>query len=157
VFLGSVLVSGSNPNADYNVGAGVTYPTEYRVERFYPSYYNNRRPQPQGLPSQLSYGGPSFNVSLSADDLFGNVESVYNTTVIIIRTGFSTHAMVIRYSFFWTYLLICRFCRTWASDSSNSIRHILAILPTIRLYSMSANCHPMRQYWPQDPRSCSLL
>jgi len=90
---GSVLISGSNPNADYNVGAGVTYQTEYRVERFYPSYYNNRRPQPQGLPSQLSYGGPSFDVSLSADDLFGNIESVYNTTVIIIRTGFSTHAM----------------------------------------------------------------
>jgi hypothetical protein len=90
---GSVLVSGSNPNADYNVGADVTYPTEYRVERFYPSYYNDRRPQPQGLLEQLSYGGPSFDVSLSADDLFGNVQNVQNASVIVLRTGFSTHTM----------------------------------------------------------------
>jgi hypothetical protein len=73
----------------------VTYPTEYRVERFYPSYYNDRRPQPQGLLEQLSYGGPSFDVSLSADDLFGNVQNVQNASVIVLRTGFSTHTMVI--------------------------------------------------------------
>lgn len=91
---GAVLVSGSNPNADYNVGTGVTYPTEYRVERFYPSYYNERRPQPQGLPAQLSYGGPYFNVSLSTDDLFGTAANVQNASVVVIRTGFSTHTMV---------------------------------------------------------------
>ncbi|KAI0930066.1 hypothetical protein AcV5_006867 [Taiwanofungus camphoratus] len=90
---GAVLVSGSNPNADYNVGTGVTYPTEYRVERFYPSYYNERRPQPQGLPAQLSYGGPYFNVSLSTDDLFGTAANVQNASVVVIRTGFSTHTM----------------------------------------------------------------
>jgi len=90
---GSVLVSGSNPNADFNVANDVMYPTEYRVERFYPSYYNNRRPQPEGLLQQLSYGGPYFNVSLSSDDLFGDVQNVQNATVVIVRTGFSTHAM----------------------------------------------------------------
>ncbi|KZT10785.1 copper radical oxidase [Laetiporus sulphureus 93-53] len=90
---GSVMVSGSNPNADYTVGADVKYPTEYRVEYFYPSYYNTRRPEPQGLPTTLSYGGPYFNVSLTSDDLFGNVQNVKNTTVIVIRTGFSTHTM----------------------------------------------------------------
>ncbi|KAI5120664.1 hypothetical protein M0805_008001 [Coniferiporia weirii] len=90
---GSVLVSGSNPNADYNVGPGVTYPTEYRVERFYPSYFNERRPQPQGLPSTISYGGPYVNVTLSSDDLFGDVNNVKNATAVLIRTGFSTHAL----------------------------------------------------------------
>jgi len=90
---GSVLVSGSNPNPDYTVGAGVKYPTEYRTELFYPLYYNQRRPQPQGLLSQYSYGGPNFVVSLSSDDLFGNVDNVKTAKVVIIRTGFATHAM----------------------------------------------------------------
>lgn len=64
------------------------------MEKFYPLYYNERRPQPQGLPNKLSYGGPYFNVSLSAQDLGGDVNAVTNTSVIVIRTGFSTHTMV---------------------------------------------------------------
>jgi hypothetical protein len=88
---GSVLVSGSNPNADYIIGT--QYPTEYRTERFYPHYYNERRPQPQGILSQISYGGPSFDITLSSEDLFGNVDNVKSTKVVIIRPGFSTHSM----------------------------------------------------------------
>ncbi|KAF5316374.1 hypothetical protein D9619_006876 [Psilocybe cf. subviscida] len=90
---GSILVSGSNPNADYTAGPDVKYPTEYRTERFYPSYYNQRRPQPKGLPSRLTYGGPSFDVVLDADDLSGMVDNVANATVVVIRPGFSTHSM----------------------------------------------------------------
>jgi hypothetical protein len=90
---GSVLVSGSNPNPDYTVGPGVKYPTEYRTELFYPGYYNQRRPQPQGLLSQYSYGGPSFTVSLSSADLFGDIQNVKTAKVVIIRTGFATHAI----------------------------------------------------------------
>jgi len=88
---GSVLVSGSNPNSDYNITA--PYPTEYRVETFYPSYYNERRPEPQGLVRQLSYGGSYFNVSLTSEDLFGDVRNIQSATVVVIRTGFSTHTM----------------------------------------------------------------
>lgn len=66
----------------------------YRVERFYPSYYSERRPEPNGLLSQLGYGGNYFNVTLSKDDLFGNVSMVATAKVVIIRPGFSTHAMV---------------------------------------------------------------
>ncbi|CAE6434266.1 unnamed protein product [Rhizoctonia solani] len=90
---GSVFVTGSNPNADYNVGSNVKYPTEYRVERFYPSYYSERRPEPNGLLSQLGYGGNYFNVTLSKDDLFGNVSMIATAKAVIIRPGFSTHAM----------------------------------------------------------------
>jgi len=90
---GSIWVSGSNPNADYTVGPDVTYATEYRVERFYPSYYNERRPQPQGLLQSLSYGGPFFNVTLTKADLFGDVNNLKNTNVVVIRPGFSTHTM----------------------------------------------------------------
>ncbi|PPR00527.1 hypothetical protein CVT24_005501 [Panaeolus cyanescens] len=90
---GSVFVGGSNPNPDYTVGDNIRYPTEFRVERFYPSYYNKRRPEPKGLLSQLSYGGKPFDVQLSADDLFGDVNNIVNAKVVIIRPGFSTHAM----------------------------------------------------------------
>ncbi|OBZ70682.1 Galactose oxidase [Grifola frondosa] len=90
---GSVYVAGSNPNADYNVGPNVKYPTEYRVERFYPSYYNQRRPEPEGLLTQLAYGGPYFNVTLSSTDLFGDAKNAENATAIVLRTGFSTHTM----------------------------------------------------------------
>ncbi|KAJ7723558.1 glyoxal oxidase [Mycena metata] len=90
---GAVLVAGSNPNSDYNVGSKIKYPTEYRIEKFYPSYYNERRPQPAGLLSQLSYGGQPFDVSLSSDDLSGDAHNAANATVVIIRPGFSTHGM----------------------------------------------------------------
>ena len=92
MLIGSVFVSGSNPNPDYTVD--VEYPTEYRTELFYPSYFNQRRPQPQGIPAQYSYGGPSFSISLSSEDLFGDVENVKTAQVVILRYGFSTHTMV---------------------------------------------------------------
>ena len=120
--LGSVLVSGSNPHADYTV-QGVKFPTEYRVEYFYPSYYNERRPQPQGLLKQLSYGGPYFNVSLTHDDLAGDVNNIKNTEVILLRTGFSTHTMVRRLmgSERLAVLIDTLFpSRTWVRGSSSS-------------------------------------
>ncbi|KAF8530384.1 glyoxal oxidase [Hysterangium stoloniferum] len=90
---GSVFISGSNPNPDYTVGDDVAYPTEYRVERFFPLYYNKRRPEPGGLPTQLTYGGAYFNVTLSSTDLSGDVSNLKNTKVVVIRQGFTTHAM----------------------------------------------------------------
>ncbi|KAF9482234.1 copper radical oxidase [Pholiota conissans] len=90
---GSVFVSGSNPNPDVIVGADVEYPTEYRTELFYPSYFNERRPQPQGILSQFSYGGPYFNISLDSSDLVDDMSNVNSTKVVIIRPGFSTHAI----------------------------------------------------------------
>ncbi|SCV72721.1 BQ2448_4258 [Microbotryum intermedium] len=91
---GSILSSGSNPNADYVAPntPGYTYFTEYRVERFYPDYFTATRPQPTGLPTTLGYGGSYFNVTLSKTDV-GNVSKLDNTMVVLIRPGFSTHAM----------------------------------------------------------------
>ena len=91
---GSVMVSGSNPNPDYTVGPDVEYPTEYRTELFYPSYYNERRPQPNGLLATYTYGGPYFNIFLDAEDLSNDLSNVNRTKVVIIRPGFSTHCMV---------------------------------------------------------------
>jgi hypothetical protein len=72
----------------------VKYPTEYRTEKFYPSYYNERRPQPRGLLDQLTYGGSAFDVLLDSEDLFGDVRNVANATVVVLRPGYSTHSMV---------------------------------------------------------------
>jgi len=90
---GSIFSSGSNPNADF-ISAGTPnypYPTEYRVERFYPDYYTKTRPQPTGLPTKLSYGGAYFDVKLSATDAGANGANLANTIVSIVRPGFSTH------------------------------------------------------------------
>ncbi|KAI5479758.1 glyoxal oxidase [Pseudohyphozyma bogoriensis] len=91
---GSIFSSGSNPNADYVASgtAGYKYFTEYRVEKFYPDYYMKTRPAPTGLPTQLGYGGDYFTVNLSATDV-GQVSNLDNTKVVLIRPGFSTHAM----------------------------------------------------------------
>jgi len=91
---GSIFVSGSNPNTDFSDPDIFKYFTEYRTERFFPPYYNERRPQPKDLPKQLSYGGPVFNVLLDSDDLFGDAQNTVTASVVVIRQGFSTHALV---------------------------------------------------------------
>jgi hypothetical protein len=82
---GAVLISGSNPNADVT---DVQWGTKYSVEKWYPTWYNKKRPKASGFPKSLSYGGDSWNVTFTdkkADP--GKVK------VVVIRTGFSTHAM----------------------------------------------------------------
>ncbi|EKM54635.1 uncharacterized protein PHACADRAFT_123913 [Phanerochaete carnosa HHB-10118-sp] len=89
---GSILVSGSNPHPDV-VLSNTKFPTEYRVEILYPSYYNAPRPEPQGIPASIGYGGPYFNLTLSAADLAHDVANLNRTSVVLVRPGFSTHAM----------------------------------------------------------------
>ncbi|KAJ1032445.1 hypothetical protein NDA16_000469 [Ustilago loliicola] len=81
----SILVSGSNPNAD--VRTDTKFKTEYRVERWYPEYYDAARPSNAGLPRTFSYGGNGFTITLpSAAD-------AQKVKVVLVRTGFSTHGM----------------------------------------------------------------
>lgn len=49
---GSVLISGSNPNADVT---DVQWGTKYSVEKWYPTWYNEKRPKASGFPASLSY------------------------------------------------------------------------------------------------------
>jgi hypothetical protein len=87
---GSVWISGSNPNADVSTKH---WATEYRVEIFYPPYYNKPRPAPTGLPTNLTYGGNYFKLTLSSSDLGGNMSSINTASVYVIRTGYSTHGV----------------------------------------------------------------
>lgn len=90
---GSVFVAGSSPHPDV-VLTNTEYPTTYTAEIFYPWYYQKTRPQPTGLPTTISYGGAAFDVGLSAVDLNNDGESALEETkVVIIRTGFATHAI----------------------------------------------------------------
>ena len=90
---GSVMVAGSNPNADVNIST--VYPTTYTAEYFYPPYFNAKtRPAPQNVPTTLSYGGNPFDITVPSSSYTGNADDAAgNTTVWVIRPGFSTHAM----------------------------------------------------------------
>ncbi|KAH9923857.1 glyoxal oxidase N-terminus-domain-containing protein [Fomitopsis serialis] len=89
----SVLIAGSNPNLDVNMST--VYPTTYKAELFYPPYFSaSTRPTPQNVPSTLSYGGAYFDVLIPPSSYSGSAnDAAANTTVWVIRTGWTTHAM----------------------------------------------------------------
>lgn len=89
----SVLIAGSNPNVDVNITTA--FPTTYQAEIFYPPYFSaSVRPEPTGVPTTLSYGGDSFDITVPASSYSGSAnDAADNTTVVVIRPGFTTHAM----------------------------------------------------------------
>lgn len=90
---GSVMVAGSNPNPDVNLTT--TFPTTYTAEYFYPPYFSaTTRPVPQNVPKTLSYGGDPFDITVPPSSYTGDAnDAAGNTTVWLIRQGFTTHAM----------------------------------------------------------------
>jgi hypothetical protein len=90
---GSVMVAGSNPNIDVNTST--VFPTTYTAEYFYPSYFSaNTRPVPQNIPTTLSYGGNYFDIVVPPTSYSGAAnDAADNTTIWLIRPGFTTHAM----------------------------------------------------------------
>ena len=92
----SVMIAGSNPNIDVNTST--VFPTTYIAEKFYPAYFNaSVRPSPNGIPSNLTYGGQPFDITFSntswdTTKMDANAAAAA-TKVIVIRPGFSTHAM----------------------------------------------------------------
>ncbi|KAG6906057.1 hypothetical protein DXG01_016118 [Tephrocybe rancida] len=89
----SVLVAGSNPNVDVNTST--IFPTEYRAEIFYPPYFSaTTRPAPTGMPKTISYGGDFFDLTLPSSSYADSANAAAgNTSVILVRGGFTTHAM----------------------------------------------------------------
>lgn len=82
---GSVLLAGSSPHQD--VSDLQPFPTEYRLEVVYPSYYDQPRPNNAHLPRQYLYGGAPFTIKFDTED------DAQNAFVRIIRTGWSTHGV----------------------------------------------------------------
>ncbi|KAJ7644033.1 glyoxal oxidase N-terminus-domain-containing protein [Roridomyces roridus] len=89
----SVLIAGSNPNVDANLTA--VFPTQYQAEIFYPPYFAaSTRPVPSGIVSKITYGGDYFNVSIPSSSFSGSSnDAAANSTVVMIRPGWTTHAM----------------------------------------------------------------
>lgn len=89
----SVLIAGSNPNVDVNTST--IFPTTYQAEIFYPPYFSaTTRPIPTGIPSNLSYGGKPFDITVPATSYSGSAnDAAHSTIVAVIRGGFTTHAM----------------------------------------------------------------
>lgn len=89
---GSVMIAGSNPNVDVNLTTA--YPTTYKVEYFYPSYYSSNRPVPTGVPQTLTYGGNHFDITIPSSSYSGSSNTAaQNTKIMVIRPGWTTHAM----------------------------------------------------------------
>jgi hypothetical protein len=89
----SVMIAGSNPNVDVNLTA--KYPTTYAVEIFYPDYFSaTTRPQPSGIPSNLSYGGDPFDITVPASSYSGSSNDAADSAIIsVVRPGWTTHGM----------------------------------------------------------------
>ncbi|KAL0570681.1 hypothetical protein V5O48_011288 [Marasmius crinis-equi] len=89
----SILIAGSNPNVDVNTST--IYPTEYRAEIFYPSYFSaSTRPQPSGIPKTLSYGGDPFDITIPSSSYSGSAnDAADKTQIAVVRPGWTTHAM----------------------------------------------------------------
>ncbi|KZW01846.1 DUF1929-domain-containing protein [Exidia glandulosa HHB12029] len=98
---GSVIIAGSNPNADVvvpngsNPAPGKPYYTTYDAEIFYPPYFANISSRPvveTAIPKTLTYGGAFFNLTLSNKYDSPN-DAAVSAKVVLLRPGFSTHAM----------------------------------------------------------------
>ena len=98
---GSIAVAGSNMHMDVvqnmPVDTGTKYRafnTTYEMEQWYPDYYFKPRPQPKNLPSVIPYGGKPFHFTMDHQFMGKQANDLANRTkVMVIRPGFSTHAM----------------------------------------------------------------
>ncbi|KAK7048253.1 hypothetical protein R3P38DRAFT_1856353 [Favolaschia claudopus] len=124
----SVLIAGSNPNVDVNLTAH--FPTTYKAEIFYPPYFAaTTRPVPSGIPSTISYGGDPFDVTIPAASYSGKGnDAAANTTVALIRPGWTTHAL----SYGQRYLQLNN---TYTVNSDSSITlHVSQAPPNSNLF-----------------------
>lgn len=83
----SVLVAGSNPNADFT---NAQWRSRTDADRWYPLWYNEPRPYTADIPQSVSYGGAYFNLTLATSLSQSDADAA---KVVIIRNGFHTHAM----------------------------------------------------------------
>lgn len=126
---GSVLVGGSNPHQDVALdmpiaSAPAAFNTTYVLERWYPDYFFAPRPEPQGLPSVLTYGGSPFNVTVPASYFNSSSNALAaSTKFMVIRPGFATHAMNMGQR-------SLQLQNTWAVQDDGSVIYTVNPLPT---------------------------
>lgn len=126
---GSVIIAGSNPHQDVatTMPTGTTpqaFNTTYEVEKWYPPYYNKPRPSPKGLPSYILYGGNTWNFTMDADFMGTSANfKANNTKVMVIRPGFSTHAMNMGQR-------SLQLAHTYTVEDDGSVTYMVSPMPT---------------------------
>ncbi|KAE9390566.1 DUF1929-domain-containing protein [Gymnopus androsaceus JB14] len=82
-------------NSGFDTSSIALFPTTYQAEIFYPPYFSaTTRPVPSGIPTNLSYGGSSFDITVPASSYSGSGnDAADNTTVVVVRPGWTTHGM----------------------------------------------------------------
>ncbi|PWO01425.1 galactose oxidase [Tilletiopsis washingtonensis] len=83
---GAVLVGGSSPHDNIEPWTA-PFPSEFRLEKIFPSYYDAPRPSNAAVPTAFPYGGAAFTVT------FGSAGEAQGAYVRLIRTGWSTHGL----------------------------------------------------------------
>ncbi|KAM0944603.1 putative galactose oxidase [Dioscorea sansibarensis] len=130
----SILVAGSNPIPTYNttLGPDNPYPTEVRLEKFYPPYFNSSNdPQRPTLisddsarPSDVKYGQAfSLEFTVTANITAGDVD----LKVTMYTPPFTTHAVSMNQR-----LLVLRM-KGWESVGENRYRVTVFAPPTPEL------------------------
>ncbi|SCV67311.1 BQ2448_5957 [Microbotryum intermedium] len=122
---GSVVVAGSNPNGDVVTeenNSTYLFKTEYRAEKYYPSYFDKVRPKASVIPTSLSYGGDLFQFDLPPST-FTNDAEPDSIRVVLVRTGFSTHAMNMG-------MKLIQLRHTYTINQDNSVTVNVAQLPS---------------------------
>jgi hypothetical protein len=125
----SVMIAGSNPNIDVNLTT--VFPTTYTAEIFYPPYFSaSTRPTFSGAPQTLSYGGSSFDLTVPSNAYSGSGNAAAaNTTVVLLRGGFTTHAMNMGQRFL-------QLNNTYTVNSDNSITlHVAQVPPNPNIFT----------------------
>ncbi|CAF1630160.1 unnamed protein product [Didymodactylos carnosus] len=84
---GTIMIAGSNPNID--ITTTTKYPTEYRVEFFYPPYMFKRRPSYSNLPAHVHFN-KNYILDVQLPSTYTN-HSRYN--VQLMDLGLHTHAV----------------------------------------------------------------
>ncbi|KAI0705751.1 glyoxal oxidase precursor [Cerioporus squamosus] len=85
---GNFLIGGSNPNNGTVVGAGVKFPSEFRIQTLDPPFMSVPRPQIVSMPEKLAFN-QSFTVPISLPSSLRSPDA--NVQVALMDLGFSTH------------------------------------------------------------------
>ncbi|TFK83756.1 copper radical oxidase [Polyporus arcularius HHB13444] len=85
---GNFLIGGSNPNNGTVVGAGIKFPSEFRIQTLDPPFMSVPRPQIVSMPEKLAFN-KSFTVPISLPTSLKRPDA--KVQVALMDLGFSTH------------------------------------------------------------------
>ncbi|KAI8989902.1 glyoxal oxidase precursor [Trametes punicea] len=86
---GNFLIAGSNPNNHTTIGAGIKFPSEFRVQTLDPPFMFVDRPQILSMPEKIAFGK---NITVPISVPLALTRPGAQVQVSLMDLGFSTHA-----------------------------------------------------------------